>query len=676
MTLNRRLLVYFRPQWKALALGVVMMGAYALLSGFSIGMVYPIIDRVFVKGGGPVSAESARSGGADAPGTPPPDAAPAPPVVSVGRELGALVHDAGARLGRGVGPGLGTDLKTLGQTHLDRILSGAPRAKVLQFICVTALCLVLLRNVTDYLRKIIFTRVEQRATEDLRNDVYRRIIHLPLTYFDRQHSGNLISRAINDVETVKNLTVTGVMQVVHNALQVVVYLVICFAVSGKLALFTFLVLPPIMFLLGRLAVRLKKHSGRAQQRLADITEQLQESIQAVRVVKAFANEEREVARFRTATQRYRATVTRLLSIDLLAAPLSEFWAVSVGVIVLWYGGMQVLDPKSALTAGQFFLFLFAMFSLMHPLKEISGAIGKIQRGLVAAGRVFELIDTPTEPLDEPGAEPGSGPLTVGGFAPAGGRRISEVRQSIRFRDVGFSYVAGTEVLRGISFEARVGETVAIVGPSGGGKTTLVDMVPRFYTPTTGAVEIDGVDTRELNLKDLRRLMGIVTQETVLFDDSVAANVAYGKPGATPAEIEAAARAANAHDFIAALPQGYDTPIGERGVLLSGGQRQRLAIARAILKNPPILIFDEATSSLDTESEALVQEAIDRLLEARTTFVIAHRLSTITRADRILVIEAGRIVESGRHEELLALDGAYRRLYRRQFRDDDVPALLR
>jgi subfamily B ATP-binding cassette protein MsbA len=609
------------------------MAAYALLSGFSIGMVYPVIDRVFVDHGQTTAA---------------------PPAVTVdpGREVRGLVGDVAGRIREGRFSSLAADVKKIGSRRIETITNGASRRDLLKLVCVTVLILVLLRNVFDYLRKIIFTRVEQSAAEDIRNELYGRIIHLPLSGFDRRHSGALISRAVSDVEAIKNFTVSGAAQAVHNALQVIVYLGITFWVSPQLAFVSLLVLPPVMFLLGRLAVKLKKYSGRAQERLSDITERLQETISAVRVVKAFANEETEVGRFRNATRRYRKTVTRLLSIDLAAAPLSEFWGVSIGVLVLWWGGLQVLDPASGLTAGRFLLFLFAMFSLMHPLKEISGAVGKMQRGLVAADRVFELMDAPSEPLD------------------GGGRAVGGFSSTLRFRNVSFTYDGAIPVLTGIDFEARAGETVAIVGPSGGGKTTLVDLIPRFYEPTSGSIELDGADTRELNLKSLRRLMGIVTQDTILFNETAAANIAYGCPGASREDVEAAARAANAHEFIAALPNGYDTMIGEDGHLLSGGQRQRLAIARAILKNPPILIFDEATSSLDTESEALVQEAIERLLHSRTTFVIAHRLSTVVRADRILVIEGGRIVESGVHEELLQKDGPYRRLYRMQFREED------
>jgi subfamily B ATP-binding cassette protein MsbA len=633
MNPNRRLLAYLAPEWRTLALGLVCMAGYALLSGFSIGMVYPFVDALF-------------SGGAAEP-------VAAPAGAGLVSRLGDVFAAAFGHLREFRGDAARTALAD----GIKAVLADFPRRQVLAFICVTALLGILVRNAFDYLRKILFTRLEQRATESIRNDLYARVIHLPLSAFDRHHSGGMISRVINDVETIKSFTVAGLTQVLHNSLLVVIYLGITFYASAKLALATFVILPPLMFLLGRLAVRLKKHSGRAQQRLTDLQEHLVETVQAVRVVKAFAQEDTERSRFRRATERYRKTVTRLLSIDLLAAPLSEFWAVSVGVVVLWYGGLQVLDPESGLTAGRFVAFLIAMFALMHPLKEVSGALGKIQRGRVAAERVFELMDMPSEPLD------------------ASGEPIAAFTGSVRFRHVDFSYDGVTPVLTDIDFEARQGETVALVGPSGAGKTTLVDLIPRFYEPSAGSIEVDGRDTRLLNLKDLRRLMGIVTQETILFDDTVAANIAYGRPEATRAEIEAAARAANAHDFISAMPLGYDAPIGESGQLLSGGQRQRLAIARAILQNPPILIFDEATSSLDTESEALVQEAIDHLLADRTTFVIAHRLSTVTRADRILVIAAGRILEDGTHESLLARGGAYSRLYRRQFRDDERETIL-
>ena len=633
MTTNRRLLAYFRPQWRSLTIGFLFMAFYALLSGFSIGMIYPVIDGVFVK-----DATTAAAPAAD---------------VHLSAELRALVGRTASLAGS-----LQFDqARREAAGGLKRLLARSPRRQVLQFVCLIALVLVLLRNLFDYLRKIIFVRVEQRAAESLRNDLYARVIHFPLSAFDRRHSGNLLSRVVNDVETVKNFTVTGLAQIIHNAFQVLVYLGITFYVHAGLAMATLIILPPFMGLLGRLAVKLKKYSGRAQERLSDITRHLQETVGAVRVVKAFAREDAEHDRFRRATLRYRNVVTRLLSIDLLAAPLSEFWAVSVGVGVLWYGGLQVLDPGSTLTAGRFFLFLFAMFSLMHPLKEISGAVGKLQRGLVAAERVFEMMDTPSEPLD------------------GGGRPLAGFSRTIRFRQVGFSYDGTTPVLMDIDFEVRAGETIAIVGPSGGGKTTLVDLIPRFYEITAGidrdrrrrhaGVQPQGLEAphgdRHPGDDPLRRHGG--GQHRLRPAGGRSRRHRVGRPGRQRPRLHSG----HAGGLRSAR-------IGESGQLLSGGQRQRLAIARAILRNPPILIFDEATSSLDTEAEAQVQEAIDRLLAERTTFVIAHRLSTVTRADRILVIEQGLIVQDGAHDALMTEEGPYRRLYRRQFRDEDRAAL--
>src|SRR5690606_8294994 len=366
-----------------------------------------------------------------------------------------------------------------------------------------------------------------------------------------------------------------------------------------------------------------------------------------RLVKATAAEEFERERFRKLTQHYYKSIVRTERLRVLMSPLTEMMGAIGTVLLLWYGSRLVLVEQS-MDAASFVAFLGLSLKLYQPAKWLSRFPSLVQPGLVGAERVFEFLDTPIEIDDRDGARPFEG-----------------VKESIRLEGVGFEYVPGRPVLKGIDVEIRAGQVVALVGPSGAGKTTLVDMVARFYDPTEGRITIDGVDLREFQLGSLRRHMGVVTQETVLFHDTVRANIAYALPDATQEDVERAARAANAHEFIVQMPQGYDTILGERGTRLSGGQRQRIAIARAILRDPPILIFDEATSALDSESERLVQEAIEHLLEGRTVFVIAHRLSTILNADQILVMEAGRIIEKGTHDELLAEGGLYRKLYRLQ-----------
>ena len=440
----------------------------------------------------------------------------------------------------------------------------------------------------------------------------------------------------------------------HNLLQVLVYLTISVWASFQLALVSFLIVSPIAFMTGKLASRLKRYSGKAQARIADVTSLVTEVLGGIRIVKAFHTEDLERARFAEAIARYRRMVVRLMSLDSLAAPLSEFWGVAIGVAVLYYGGRLVLSPESSMTPGRFFVFFLALVSMLHPLKELANVVARFQRGAAAADRVFALLDLPGEE-DAPDAVP-----------------VRRFQKTIVFENVSFAYDPQHPVLRDVSFEAASGSTTAIVGPSGAGKSTLMDLIPRFHDPTGGRILLDGVDLRRLRRRDLRGLIGIVTQETLLFNDTIFRNIAYGMEGATREQVREAARIANADRFIEALEGGYDAMVGERGVLLSGGERQRLAIARAVLRNPAILILDEATSSLDTQSERLVQEALERLLTGRTTFVIAHRLSTVRRADRILVLDQGTIVEEGTHEELMSRPGLYRHLYNLQFRDFTSP----
>jgi subfamily B ATP-binding cassette protein MsbA len=410
------------------------------------------------------------------------------------------------------------------------------------------------------------------------------------------------------------------------------------------------VLPFILALTAAVGLRVHRDSGLVQERIADVTSVLQETISGVKVVKAFGMEKFESLKFGASNQSLFRTVFGVTKVRNLASPLSEFLGAVAGAIVIWYGGLEVLG-HGALRASEFLGFLFAIFQLMPPVKELSTVNNRIQEATAVGKRVFDLLDT------EPNIKNADRPVRLTGF-----------RDRIEFRDVSFRYGNDDLVLADISTEVAKGEVVAIVGPSGAGKSTLVDLIPRFYDPTWGSITIDGVDLKVAEIASLRSLIGIVTQETILFNDTVRNNIAYGLEDCSLERVIEAAKAANAHRFIMDMPKEYDSVIGERGVKISGGERQRIALARAILKNPPILILDEATSALDTESEMLVQEAIEHLMAGRTSIVIAHRLSTVQHADRILVLEAGRIVESGKHDDLVRVEhGLYRKLHDLQFR---------
>jgi len=415
------------------------------------------------------------------------------------------------------------------------------------------------------------------------------------------------------------------------------------------------VLPLSLLVIVTIGKRLRRYSHHQQERLADLTSVLQETVYGIRVVKAFAMEQFEKRKYMAESSRVFRDMFKIARTNRLSSPLSEQMAVIVGAVILWYGGRQVFVEQS-LEPAAFLTFLAAMFSLLHPVKELSQVNNGIQEGMAAADRLFEILDSPAEPGIEDG-------LPV----------LADVKGRVEFCDVHFEYLPSEPVLRGIDLVAEPGEVVALVGSSGAGKSTLVDLIPRFYDPQQGQVLVDGHDVRDVSLHSLRDSLGIVTQEVILFNDTVRNNIAYGLGDVDQARVDEAARAANAHDFIQRMPEGYDTVIGDRGTKLSGGQRQRLSIARAILKNPPILILDEATSALDTESEQLVQEAIDRLVQDRTTFVIAHRLSTIRSADRIYALKEGRVVEAGNHDQLLAAGGVYADLYNLQFRTQERDA---
>ncbi len=520
--------------------------------------------------------------------------------------------------------------------------------QVLTGIIVFILIVFLLKNIFDFLKSYFSAALEQKVTRGLRDTVYDHLLNLDLRFFQRTRAGQVISRLTNDVDQLRLLVTRNLAQLATSVFQILVTLYFALRISVSLTLLTLVVLPAMFGVWGRMLRRLRTGDRRVLNLAADVSSHIQETVAGVRLVKSSTAEPFESQRFRTLTRAYYRTYVRTEALRSLAGPLTEMMAAFGTVLLLWYGTRLVLI-EHALDGATFITFLALSMKLYAPVKWISKFPSVIQPGLAAAERIFEFTDVPVEIEDRPDARPFGGEHEV-----------------IRFEDVSFCYEPGEPVLDRVSVEVRSGEVVALVGPSGAGKTTMVDLLARFYDPTEGRITIDGVDLRDYALESLRSRMGIVTQETVLFHDTVRANIAYGLP-ATPHEaIERAAHAAHADEFIGHLPDGYDTVLGERGTRLSGGQRQRIAIARALLRDPPILIFDEATSALDSESERLVQIAIDRLLEGRTVFVIAHRLSTVRHADQILVLREGRIVERGRHEELLERNGVYRRLHELQF----------
>jgi subfamily B ATP-binding cassette protein MsbA len=495
----------------------------------------------------------------------------------------------------------------------------------------------------------LMTDVGQRVVRDLRNRLFAHVLGQSAGFFARRSTGQLLSRVTNDVTQIQQAVSETIGDLLRESLALVGYASLLFYYDARLALVVMTGAPIVVYPLVRLGQRVRRTTRRSQEELEHLSHLAVEAFSGHRIVKAFGAEAQEARRFARASDRLYRTNMKVTSALSALPPLMEFLG-GVGIAAaLWYGSQQIAAER--LTTGEFTSFIAAMFLMYGPAKKLSRVNANLQQAMAAAQRIFEMLDTHTEVRDRPGARP-----------------LPPLTRTIEFRDVSFHYDDGDgrRILNGVSFTVHAGQMVAIVGLSGAGKTTLVNLIPRFYDVTGGAILIDGVDIRDVTLASLRAQIGMVTQETVLFDDTIAANIAYGRQSASAEEIEAAARAAHAHEFIVGLPDGYRTVIGERGQRLSGGQRQRLAIARALLKNSPILILDEATSSLDAESERLVQEALANLLLDRTSFVIAHRLSTVRRADAIVVLEQGEVKEIGRHDELLARPGStYARLYAQQ-----------
>ena len=534
------------------------------------------------------------------------------------------------------------------QSTIGVFLDPADKMGSLQHVIWIILAVMVIKNVLQWLAGQFGAQLQEYVVRDLRDAVYRHLVRLPLPFYARNKSGQLIARVLTDTDQTKSLATELITRGIQSSATVISYVALMLAISWQLSLMALVVVPVLTLALQPLLRRLRKGHKRLRNDYGEMMSVLQEVIGGVRLVKSFRAEPYEDERFTGASRTYSQGMVKVSRTALASQPLSEVLGTIITVAVLWFGARQVL-LDGAMQGSELIGFIAVVLRLMQPLKALTQLPAVAQGALAASERVFEVLDQETEDALDRGT-----------------REVQGVQQGVAFEGVGFTY-GDAPVLADISLRAAKGEVVALVGASGAGKSTLVDLIPRFHAPSVGRITIDGVDTQEITLPSLRSLIGIVSQDTVLFNDTVTANIAYGVSAQyTRVQVEHAARMANAHAFITELPQGYDTVLGDRGMRLSGGQKQRLAIARALLIDPPILILDEATSALDTESERLVQEAIDRLLEGRTVFVIAHRLSTIQHAAQILVLDRGRIVERGAHDELLAKRGAYARLHALQF----------
>ena len=534
---------------------------------------------------------------------------------------------------------------------VDQVLRDKDTA-MLNYIVISIVVVFIIRGISYYGQSYLMNYVGQRVIIDIRKAVFEKLQRLSMSFYDKHKTGTIMSYVTNDVSALQSAMVENVVEMFTESVILIVSIAMMLYLDWKLFLVTFATFPVVLFFIDSFGKRIRKSGSRIQEAAADITSVLQEVASSPRVIKSFVREDYEVERFdKENMNNFRANM-KYAQLSSTLTPTIEFVA-AVGVsVILWYGGNSVIN--GSITAGSLVAFLTYAVNISNPIKRLSRVIGNIQKALAAAQRVFDVLDLPEKIQNAPDA-----------------KALPPVKGDVRFKNVSFAYNESEEVLSNVSFEVKPGEMIAFVGPSGAGKSTVASLLPRFYDVTTGSITIDGEDIRKVTLNSLREQVGIVPQETVLFNGSVYDNILYGRLDATREEVEAAAKAANAHDFIMQLPKGYETMLGDRGMNISGGQRQRISIARAILKNPQILILDEATSALDTESERVVQEALDRLMVGRTSFVIAHRLSTIKNADKIMVLEKGQLIEQGNHDELMAMDGLYAHLYKIQYRSKEA-----
>ena len=600
----RRLIGYVKPYRGKLAFAIICMVFYALFESSMVYFVAPTLRAIFYQ---------------------------SPP------ELPAVAG------------GFFESIKLFLNEKFNLFLLSGGSFVALRKLAVILVLIVLLKSIFFYLQAFFMSQVLQGMMNDFRNMLFRRYSQLPLFFFQKRRTGQLISRIVNDVQVLNETIAVSFSNMIRDPLIVLFYFALLLILNWRLTLILVIVAPPAVFIITAIGKHLRHYSTKTQKRVADFTSILQEAITGIRVVKGYSGEEYEVKKFEKSTSNYLRNMLRMIWVRKLVTPFNEVGAALLAAFILVYAGGQVIRG-GGFAPDEFIQYIVALFLLSRPLKSLGESYGKIQQGLAAAKRVFEVIDEPVETFEE-----------------TGNVDKSRFENEICYDNVSFRYSDDKPwALRNISICIKKGEVVALVGPSGAGKSTFVDLLLRFFDPTEGRITIDGVDIRNIKLSSLRSLFGIVTQETILFNDTIARNIAYADYNPDRERIVEAAHAANAYDFIMSTPNGFDTYIGDRGMKLSGGERQRLAIARAIYRNPQILIFDEATSSLDSESERLVQEAIDRLIKGRTAIVIAHRLATIVKSDRIIVMKDGHIVQEGKHNELIEQDGLYKILYTMQF----------
>ena len=609
-----RLMAFHRPRVLLFALTVLCMALSATFNALSLAAIVPFTDIVLSREG--------------------------PPSMVVADEPGAGVEGSIA------------SFRAKAEARFYGLIRGRDRLHTLLRFCLALVGLFLLKNLFWYAQSFLSVHIEQCAVRDIRNAIFKRYETLSLDFYQGVHSGVLVSRITNDADLSRGAVANGVMELIRHIFALIGALALVLIAGAKLFVWAILILTPSMLLINQLGQVLRRISRISQELMARLTSVVGETVRGIRIIKAFGIEEYQAQRFMRETGSYCATLIRMTRIGSLGTPLTEILAVSVAAVLIYISGRQIIAGE--MRPGDFLLFLAAFLSMIQPIKAMHQLNVRFQHGIASGRRIFAVLDSVPTVRCAPAPQP------VTGF-----------RDAIRFERVSFGYEQETVVLRDIDLTIPRGEIVALVGPSGSGKSTLISLIPRFFDPTAGRVALDGTDLRELDLAMLRAQIGIVTQETVLFQDTVAGNIRMGRRDATDEEVIAAAQAANADEFIRNMPQGYETPIGERGLRLSGGERQRITIARAVLKNPPVLILDEATSALDSESERLVQGAIENLIADRTAIVIAHRLSTVRRADQIAVMKAGEIVERGHHDQLIAQRGLYHKLHELQFAAEDV-----